>query len=92
MDLPVFFNHFKAMVRYDFTVDAVHVKCPSLVIHGDRDSLIPEHQNKTLSALLKNSTYLNVKEGSHCSQLDKPHYVNSVVTEFMGQRLLDTVQ
>lgn len=89
MDLPTFFNHFKAMLRYDFTVDASHVMCPSLVIHGDRDSLIPEHQNITLSSLIKNSSYLNVKEGSHCSQLDKPYYINSVISEFIGQRLLE---
>ena len=89
MDLPTFFNHFKAMLRYDFTLDAYHVGCPSLVIHGDRDTLIPEHQNTTLSSLLKNSTYLNVKEGSHCSQLDKPHYINSVISEFIGQKLLE---
>lgn len=89
MDLPTFFNHFKAMLRYDFTVDANNVPCRSLVIHGDRDTLIPEHQNKTLSSLLKDSIYLYVKEGSHCTQLDKPHYINSVVSEFIGQKLLE---
>ena len=86
--LPTFFNHFKALLRFDFTDEVSQVECPSLVIHGERDELIPEAQNKELASMIQKGFFHNMKEGSHCTQLDLPQRLNSFVEEFLKKRVI----
>lgn len=88
MHLPTFFNHFKALLRFDFADEASQVRCPALVIHGERDELIPEAQNKELSLMVQKGFYHIMKEGSHCTQLDLPQRLNSLVEEFLEKRVI----
>ena len=88
MDLPTFFNHFKALVRFNFTNEASQVECPTLVIHGERDELIPEKQNRELASMVQKGFYHNMKEGSHCTQLDLPKRLNSFVEDFLKTRVI----
>jgi len=88
MNLQSFFNHFKALLRFDFTDEAPLVKCPTLIIQGERDQLIPEHLNIELSELLQKSFFHKVKEGSHCTQLDVPIKLNSLIDEFLDKRVI----
>jgi pimeloyl-ACP methyl ester carboxylesterase len=88
MHLPTFFNHFKALLRFDFSDEASSVKCPALIVHGERDELIPEEQNKTLAEIVQKGFFVNVKEGSHCTQLDLPQRLNSIVEEFLNVRVI----
>lgn len=41
------------------------VDVPTLVIHGDRDHLIPVHHGRALAKLLPNATYIEVPGGGH---------------------------
>ena len=88
MHLPTFFNHFKALFRFDFTEEASFVKCPTLVIHGERDELIPESQNIELSEMVQKGFFHNMREGSHCTQLDLPQRLNTVVEDFLKTRVI----
>ena len=88
MHLPSFFNHLKALLRFDFSDEASMIKCPSLVIHGERDELISESQNLELASMIQKGFYHNMKEGSHCTQLDLPHRFNDLVSEFLKTRVI----
>lgn len=87
MNLQTFFNHFKALLRCDFTEEASNIKCPSLIIQGERDELIPKAQSIELSQIVQKGFYHEVKEGSHCTQLDVPIKLNSLIKEFLDKRV-----
>lgn len=52
--------------RYDSVVAAESVKCPSLLIHGDEDSLIPVEQGrKVANNLGSNARFVSVPKAEH---------------------------
>lgn len=82
IQLPIFFEHIKAMLRFDGSKYFEETFAPTLVIHGDRDGIIPKSQNQEMSQKLNNSRFISFEEGSHCSQLDVPRELNSEIRSF----------
>ncbi len=78
-----FFKHFKALIDFDGSSYFEQITCPALIVHGTRDGLIPLEQNKILAECLFKSTFLEFKEGSHCTQLDLPIELNLKIRDFL---------
>jgi pimeloyl-ACP methyl ester carboxylesterase/predicted glycosyltransferase len=63
---------------------AATIRCPHLVIHGDRDAIAPLHRGEVLAETL--GVELQVVEGGgHCPQARHPVLVNRLITEFALQ-------
>jgi pimeloyl-ACP methyl ester carboxylesterase len=62
----------KAMVRYKLSNHAhlQHVSCPVIVIHGNRDEVIPVSQSKKLQTVLKDKDNFYVIEGGRHNDLE----------------------
>ncbi len=83
MDVEVFLRLFEELVTWNGEHILDQVKVPTLIIGGDKDLVTPlKHQIKMHSAI-KNSEYLSVPYGSHCTHLDYPEFVNLRIEKFL---------
>lgn len=83
LSFSTFLIHFKTLFKFDGS-DHLNEESlsPSLIIHGGRDGIVPLDQNQDLGAM-KNACFLNLPEGSHCTQLDLPFETNKAIEGFI---------
>ena len=60
------------------------IKIPTLIIHGDKDKIVPHKQSVKTSKLISNCKLHTVKGGNHC-------YENSKHKEEMWEAIVDFV-
>ncbi len=83
LELTYFFELFEQLLKFDATNVLPTIDCPTLVIAGDRDLLTPVSFQRELHHQIKNSEFLVVPYGSHCTQLDFPDFVNLKMAEYL---------
>ena len=83
VDLDIFLNLLKDFMSSDASYWLHEVKCPTLVISGERDLITPPSTQKVLHELIPLSEYHVIPEGSHCPQMEKPVEVNSIIEDFL---------
>ncbi|MES3037326.1 MAG: alpha/beta hydrolase, partial [Bdellovibrionota bacterium] len=83
IDLKVFISLFDELMKFDGRKLAKEIKCPTLVIAGDKDQITPMSFQHELQQAIKGSEFFTVPYGSHCSQLDFPEYINLKIKDFL---------
>jgi pimeloyl-ACP methyl ester carboxylesterase len=83
LELIYFFELFEQLLQFDGTDVLTKISCPTLIIAGDKDMLTPLSFQKEMHAAIKDSEYLLIPYGSHCSHLDFPEFVNLKLSEFL---------
>ncbi len=83
LELIYFFPLFEQLLQFDATSVLPTIECPTLIIAGDKDMLTPMSYQKEMNSEIKNSKFLVIPYGSHCSQLDFPEFVNLKMAEFI---------
>jgi pimeloyl-ACP methyl ester carboxylesterase len=58
------------------------VSCPSLVVHGDRDAVVPHHSGQELAAAL-DAPLATVVGGGHCVPVRHPVWFNRTLDRFL---------
>ena len=76
LPLDNFLHLFGDMIKFDGTQECSKIIAPTLVINGEQDKVTPLKFQKDLADSIKNSEFIRVPYGSHCTQLDFPDYVN----------------
>jgi pimeloyl-ACP methyl ester carboxylesterase len=51
--------------RFDNVAPAPRVTCPVLVLHGDRDGIVPQALGRELAALLQHGRFVGVSGAGH---------------------------
>lgn len=69
---------------YDANAWLSTVHCPSLIIAGEQDRLIPLEQQELMHQLIPGSRLEVVRHGSHCPQMDLPDLVNLKIEKFLA--------
>ncbi len=82
LELVYFFELFEQLLQFDGRDILPLIACPCLIIAGDKDMLTPISYQKEMHDTIKNSEYLLIPYGSHCSQLDFPDFVNLKMRQF----------
>ncbi|WP_406813438.1 alpha/beta fold hydrolase [Mycobacterium sp. M23085] len=59
----------------------LQVSCPTAVVHGAHDRIIPVHASRTLAAQIPNAELTVLPRSGHCPQLDDPDAVVRIITE-----------
>jgi pimeloyl-ACP methyl ester carboxylesterase len=83
LELIYFFELFDQLLKFDGTSVLPNVEVPTLVIAGDRDMLTPTSFQREMHEQIKDSEFLLIPYGSHCSQLDFPEFVNLKLADFL---------
>lgn len=82
--LSVFMPYFEDMMRFNGESIASTISVPTLIISGDKDMVTPLKFQEELHALVKNSVFVRIPYGSHCTQLDFPDYINLKIEKFLS--------
>lgn len=79
----LFLQLFGEMQKHDILGNLESMSIPSLVMGGDKDSVIPYHLQQLLHQSLKKSELYLIKDGSHVPQVDFPEYINERMKLFI---------
>ena len=92
LELPVFFELFEELLKFDGTDVLPTITCPALILAGDKDLLTPPSYQEEMHQAIQGSELMKIPYGSHCSQLDFPEFVNLKIDSFLGQLTSDLIQ
>ena len=81
---PGFDAAFDAGGRYNATVRAPEVACPTLVLWGREDRLLPVAMSAEYHRLIPDSRLIVWDAAGHCPMIEHPARFNDVVTAFAG--------
>src|SRR5262249_38706248 len=59
------------------------IKCPVLILHPDRDAVVPIEQGRSLVSLVPGSRFVEIDSGNHMPLADEPAWPR-VVSEIRG--------
>lgn len=82
LQVEVVLKYMQDLVNMDLREDLKTIKAKALVISGLRDGITPTHQQELMKNLVPDSDIERIKDGSHCTQLDMPEIVNSILRDF----------
>lgn len=85
MDLEVFTTLFEEMINFDGTPILDKIDVPTLIISGNKDGVTPLAHQELLHERIRDSQFLRVPYGSHCTQLDMPDFVNLRIEKFLNE-------
>jgi pimeloyl-ACP methyl ester carboxylesterase/DNA-binding CsgD family transcriptional regulator len=80
-----------ALMRNGWTVDvreaARKIKCPVLVLHPERDAVVPIEQGRLLASLIPNARFVQLDSENHMPLVDEPAWPRLVeeVRRFLGE-------
>lgn len=73
-----------ALARFDARRALASVRCPTLVIAGDRDGTVPLHAKRALADGIAGAKLLVVTDSGHATPWDQPDEFNRAVLDFIG--------
>ena len=62
------------------------LRVPTLVLHGDRDRLIPEFNGRLLAALIPGARYHRLRNAGHVYSVDAPDEAAAAVVDFLSEQ------
>ncbi len=83
MDLRIFITMFEEVLAFDGEYILDTINFPVLIIAGEKDNITPISFQKTMHDKIKDSEFVLVPYGSHCTQLDFPDYINLKIKDFL---------
>jgi len=61
------------------------VRCPALIIAGERDHLTPPAVAMHMASTIPNAAYEEIKRGTHFAMIEQPELINSWLLQFARQ-------
>ena len=83
LNIKIFFHLFHQMKLHDALMYLEKIACPSLVIGGDLDQVVPFKYQNILHQHLQNAEIFLVKDGSHVPIMDFPDMINERTQLFL---------
>ena len=82
---PGFEAAIKALLSYDFRDRLGEIACPTLVVHGTEDVLVPLGDAREFERLIPDATSLILEDTGHVPMLERPITFNRALLEFLEQ-------
>jgi 3-oxoadipate enol-lactonase len=74
----------RALLEFDVRAGLEHVRCPTLVVAGDRDTTVPLAAKTLLSRRIPGARLLVVADSGHVTNVDQADVFNRAVLEFVA--------
>lgn len=71
------------LLRDDYTARLIELRCPTLVIHGDRDAGVPVARARAAAELIPDARLKVIAGAGHWVQRDQPDVVLEDIVEFL---------
>jgi 3-oxoadipate enol-lactonase len=69
--------------RIDSTPLLPHITCPTLIIHGEDDQLIPVKEAEVMEQSIPNSQLIILPEAGHLANMEQPDKFNQALVAFL---------
>ena len=60
------------------------IQKPTLILSGLKDHVTPPEEQQLIHQLIPGSRLQKIADGSHCSQMDRPHAINGIIQSFLN--------
>ncbi len=85
MGLRSYLRSLRVMFEQDYNPHWSELACRALVVHGNRDSIVPATHARELAKVLKNAKFIELSEANHILVLNNIKEVASEVENFVQQ-------
>ena len=82
---PGFDDALRACLDYDFRERLPEVKVPTLIVWGEKDSIIPVRDADEFERLIEDSRKVVMKDTGHISMAERPVAFNDVLVDFLAE-------
>ena len=82
---PGFDDALRACLNYDFRDRLPDVKVPTLIVWGEKDSIIPVRDADEFERLIEDSRKLVMKDTGHIPMAERPQAFNDVLEDFLAE-------
>jgi pimeloyl-ACP methyl ester carboxylesterase len=82
---PGFIEALQSILDYDIRERLPEIACPTLVVWGDRDRLVPLRDADVFVELIPNAHKVVFEDTGHMSMLERPAAFNTLLDEFLAQ-------
>ena len=82
---PGFDAALRACLNYDFRDRLPEVKVPTLIVWGEKDSIIPVNDADEFERLIEDSRKIVMKDTGHISMAERPQTFNDLLVEFLAE-------
>jgi pimeloyl-ACP methyl ester carboxylesterase len=81
--MPGFLLAMYALLSYDFRDRLGDIRCPTLIVHGEQDMLVPVQDAWEFRRLIPASRLIILQDTGHVPMLERPQTFNDLVAEFL---------
>src|SRR4051794_19577043 len=82
---PGFHPALKAIFNYDFRDRLPEIQCPTLVIWGEDDMLVPKHDADEYARLIPRARKVVLEDTGHSAMFERAPTFNDLVVEFLDE-------
>jgi pimeloyl-ACP methyl ester carboxylesterase len=82
---PGFDNALRASLDYDFRDRLPEVKVPTLIVWGEKDSIIPVRDADEFERLIEDSRKVVMKDTGHIPMAERPQTFNDLLVDFLAE-------
>lgn len=85
MSPRVFMDFVRAAQDHDAGPILGDIRCPALVVAGERDLFTPRHLSVEMAGRMPNAQLLEIPRGSHAALIEQPELINLRLEKFMAE-------
>jgi pimeloyl-ACP methyl ester carboxylesterase len=75
----------RAILTYDFRDRLPEIRCPTLIIWGGDDMLVPDRDADEFERLIPDSRKVVLEDTGHVAMLERPQTFNDLLVEFLAE-------
>jgi pimeloyl-ACP methyl ester carboxylesterase len=83
---PGFTDALRASLDYDFRDRLPEIGVPTLIVWGEKDSIIPVQDAQEFERLIRDSRKVVMQDTGHVSMAERPETFNALMMEFLAER------
>jgi pimeloyl-ACP methyl ester carboxylesterase len=87
LDLRVFLEFARAAQDHDASDLLGEIRCPTLIVSGERDLFTPRHLSEEMSTRIAGAELLEIPRGSHAALIEQPELINLRLEKFVQERV-----
>jgi pimeloyl-ACP methyl ester carboxylesterase len=82
---PGFHDALRACLEYDFRERLGEIRCPTLIVWGEDDTILPVRDAHEFERLIPNTRSVVMKDTGHIPMLERPTEFNELLAEFLSE-------
>jgi pimeloyl-ACP methyl ester carboxylesterase len=83
---PGFMKALNALLDYDFRDRLGDIRCPTLIVWGDADVMVPVKDASEFERVIPNARKVVMEDTGHVPMLERPETFNRCLIEFIAER------